>query len=276
MSPDLADIARQGALPLADKIELAKAALGEALDRFGPRGPTLAFTGGKDSTVLLWLAREVCGQRGHALPTVATIDEGDAFPEITAFIARLTELWSLPLTVIRNEEILAGRPALGDPVAVAGLGPRNRAELARLGYDAPIFPFDPESPVGNHLMKTAPLAAYIESSGTLALATAIRRDEHEARVSETVFSPREIPPHTRVHPILPFRERDIWDLIRSRDIPFCELYRQGYRSLGTRSGTVRNADVPAWEQDLENTPERAGRDQDKEAAMEDLRALGYM
>ena len=34
--------------------------------------------------------------------------------------------------------------------------------------------------------------------------------------------------------------------------------------------------VSSWEQDLENTPERAGRRQDKEKAMERLRKLGYM
>jgi len=34
--------------------------------------------------------------------------------------------------------------------------------------------------------------------------------------------------------------------------------------------------VPAYEQDLENTEERAGRRQDKEKMMERLRQLGYM
>lgn len=34
--------------------------------------------------------------------------------------------------------------------------------------------------------------------------------------------------------------------------------------------------VPAWEQDLEHTVERAGRRQDKEQMMERLRKLGYM
>jgi len=36
------------------------------------------------------------------------------------------------------------------------------------------------------------------------------------------------------------------------------------------------SDIPAWEQDLENTVERAGRRQDKEEAMDRLRKLGYM
>jgi phosphoadenosine phosphosulfate reductase len=40
--------------------------------------------------------------------------------------------------------------------------------------------------------------------------------------------------------------------------------------------SIKNSDIPAWEQDLENTPERAGRGKDKEAIMEQLRSLGYM
>ena len=59
-------------------------------------------------------------------------------------------------------------------------------------------------------------------------------------------------------------------------MPFCELYKQGYRSLGAKSTTHKNSDIPAWEQDLENTTEREGRGQDKEEVMDKLRSLGYM
>ena len=40
--------------------------------------------------------------------------------------------------------------------------------------------------------------------------------------------------------------------------------------------SAKESDIPAWEQDLENTEERAGRRQDKEEAMARLRMLGYM
>jgi len=60
------------------------------------------------------------------------------------------------------------------------------------------------------------------------------------------------------------------------NIPYCPLYARGYRSLGAATTSVKTTDVPAWEQDLENTVERAGRRQDKEKAMDRLRKLGYM
>ena len=84
------------------------------------------------------------------------------------------------------------------------------------------------------------------------------------------------PAHTRYRPILHFTERDIWDATLHFGIPYCPLYEKGYRSLGAKTTSTKSSDLPAWEQDLENTVERAGRRQDKEQAMERLRKLGYM
>ena len=117
---------------------------------------------------------------------------------------------------------------------------------------------------------------FLEDNGVEALSTAIRWDEQEARVKEQTFSPRTNPAHTRIHPILHFKERDIWDTIHAHKIPYCSLYSQGYRSLGAKGSTYKNSDIPAWEQDLENTTERAGRGQAKEQVMAKLRDLGYM
>jgi phosphoadenosine phosphosulfate reductase len=79
-----------------------------------------------------------------------------------------------------------------------------------------------------------------------------------------------------VSPILHFTEREVWDAIHQYGIPFCKLYAEGYRSLGARVTTRAADEIPAWEQDLENTSERGGRRQDKEGLMKKLRELGYM
>ncbi|MGE4538265.1 MAG: phosphoadenosine phosphosulfate reductase family protein [Desulfovibrio sp.] len=264
------------ALSLEGKIALSKDIVAGAIGRFGPDF-RLAWTGAKDSTLVLWITRQVCAERGLAMPRVVTINEGDPFDEVVAFQKRLVEAWGLDLTVVANDDVLSRKPRIGDVVPVAALSEDSRAELVRTGFTGEAFPFDPESPLGNQLMKVAPLNAFLRREGVAALGTAIRWDEHPARANEDYESPREDPPHTRIHPILHMLERDVWDITRGNDIPFCELYRQGYRSLGTKTGTVRQSDLPAWEQDLtDRSGERAGRDQEKEEAMEQLRALGYM
>ena len=263
-------------LPLEEKIALSKRVLAGAMDRFG-NAFWIAWTGAKDSTLTLWLARELCRETGRNMPRVLTIDEGDPFPEILDFQKRLTADWGLDVHLAANHEILDRKPAIGDYIDLSGLSQAVRDEAARAGFTGPGFPFDPESPLGNQLMKVLPMNTFLRDNGVAALATAIRWDEHPAREGELYDSPREEPPHLRVHPILHMREADVWEITLTRDIPFCELYRRGYRSLGTRHGTVRQSDKPAWEQDLsDRSQERAGRDQEKEEAMEQLRSLGYM
>jgi phosphoadenosine phosphosulfate reductase len=129
-------------------------------------------------------------------------------------------------------------------------------------------------------MKTVTLNMYLEKYSIKAFFEGIRWDEAGSRASETYFSPRAgtkySPEHMRVCPILHFTERDVWDAFHQCGIPILSLYREGYRSLGARVTTKKLSDIPAWEQDLENTTERGGRRQDKENLMAKLRELGYM
>jgi len=258
-----------------NRIDLSKVVIREALERFG-RNLVIAWTGGKDSTLMLWLYQEVCRELSVTLPTCMFIDEGDSFEEILDFIDKVKRQWEVDVVTIQNADVSNKAKELGDIIRVSDLNSRNREELAKLDFNEENFPFEPESYVCNHLMKTAPMNLFIEERGVQAVSTAIRRDEQEARIEEEYFSPRQTPAHTRVHPMLHCSERDIWNMIHGNDIPFCSLYYQGYRSLGIRSNTTKNSVLPAWEQDLENTVEREGRGQEKEQIMAKLRDLGYM
>ncbi len=264
------------ALPLEEKIKKAKDVVSEAFDRFGRERIAVAWTGGKDSTLLLWIVREACREKGIGLPKIMFIDEGDPFEEVLEFVERIRKEWNLDLAYVRNEDVLKQVKKVGDIVRVDLLNERNRKELERLGFKGKEFPFEPESYVGNHLMKTVAMSLFLEENGYKALVTGVRWDEQEARANEKFFSPRENPEHVRVHPILHFTEKDVWNAIHGNGIPVNPLYEKGYRSLGVKSTTEKADDRPAWEQDLEKTPERKGRRQDKENIMKRLRELGYM
>ncbi|MBI5195612.1 MAG: phosphoadenosine phosphosulfate reductase family protein [Nitrospirae bacterium] len=263
-------------LGIEEKIAQSKKVIKEAIEKFGPEKIAVAWTGGKDSTIMTWLFSEACKELSVPMPKCMFIDEGYVFEEIWDVVNKLKKEWNLNVVIAKNTDVSDKAKNVGDIVKVSSLNERNRAEIVKLGFEEAEFPFEPESYVGNHLMKTVAMNMFLENHGIQALATAIRWDEQTARVAEGYFSPRSNPPHTRVQPILHFKERDIWNTIHEYKIPFCVLYYQGYRSLGAKGSTVKMSDIPAWEQDLENTTERAGRGQGKEEIMGKLRDLGYM
>jgi len=266
---------------LEGKIKKSREVYKEVFEKFDVKDIRLVWSGGKDSTLAVWICKKFCEENNIPLPKAFTIDEFDTFKEIDAFLRKYSEEWNIELDWGRNEDVLkAAGHKLDADVNIVDLNERNRAEIKKIGFDLNVFPFEAESYIGNHLMKTVVFNTYIEVNHVKAVMQGLRRDEHPARKDDAYFEDIEavdlIPAHTRFRPILHFTERDLWDAILYFKIPYCELYEQGYRSLGAKTTSIKTTDTPAWEQDLENTEERAGRRQDKEKTMERLRKLGYM
>lgn len=263
------------------KIQEAKKIIRETYEKFRPEEIAIAWTGGKDSGMVLWLWRQVVAEDGLPMPKVLSIDEYDHFDQVHDFMASQAKAWGIAVEMLINQDVVdAAAGELKALVKVQDLDQRNQAEIRRLGYEEDEFPFEAESYVGNHLMKTVPFNRFIEDGGYQAIIQGLRWDEHPSRAQDEYFAFREqgelSPAHWRVNPILHFTERDIWDINLNYGVPYNRLYQHGYRSLGAKSTSKKSGDLPAWEQDLENTSERDGRRQDKEAAMAKLRALGYM
>lgn len=94
--------------------------------------------------------------------------------------------------------------------------------------------------------------------------------------------------HVRVHPLLHWSEKDIWEYILKENIPTISLYlaknKKRYRSIGCECccNPVRSDanSINLIIDELKTTKvlERSGRDQDKENEynMQKLRSLGYM
>jgi sulfate adenylyltransferase subunit 2 len=250
--------------------------LREAYRHLKPMG--LLWSLGKDSNVLVWLARKAF--LGRVPFPVMHVDTGRKFPEMYRFRDRYTVEWQLDLIVGQCPPVEAMDPTL----------PPAARSAAR---------------------KTAGLAALIEQHGLASVAAGIRRDEQATRAKERVFSPRGAshrwdvrnqPPefwdqfvapiepgaHVRVHPLLGWREIDVWRYIEREQIPVVDLYfaRDGmrYRSLGDQDITApvpsQAATIPQIIAELHDTkePERAGRamDNETEDAFERLRVAGYL
>ena len=290
------------------KIEKGIEVTKTALEQY--RQPAVMWTGGKDSTLTLYFVLEVAAEYGYDLPPAVFIDHFQHFEAVYEFIERWADEWDLDLVYARNEDVGALGDEPGEEIRVDDLNERNRREVReKLEYEEETFPFLLDTYVGNHLLKTVALNDAIESYGIDGIISGVRWDEQEARADETFFSPRHdpdtYPPHDRVHPILQFDERDVWDAtwnylvpdtvpgypedghvptsaddlpgdLTADDVPVSPKYFAGFRSLGSEVSTEKSDEEPAWLQDLEGTVERAGRAQDKEDLMERLRDLGYM
>lgn len=234
---------------------------------------------GKDSTVLVWLTKKAFF--GNVPIPVIHIDTGFKFKEMYEFRDWCVKEWGLDLIVSKNK----------------------KADELGITHQDKIRCCD--------MRKTQALKNTIAEQGFEALLLGIRRDEHGIRAKERVFSPRnqdfmwnykDQPPelwdqyktkreseqHLRIHPLLHWREIDIWRYIKREGLPVNPLYfaRKGmrYRSLGCMPCTkpikssAKTVDDIIKEVEASRVGERSGRAQDKETAyaMQKLRSLGYM
>ncbi len=262
---------------------------------------------GKDSTVLLWLARKAFF--GHVPFPLMHIDTGFKIPEMIAFRDQLARELHLDLIVGQNRPAIEAKQTYPDGVlprvacckalksealrhTLSGEWPRRRMDpvTGRYGTDTSAEPF----------------------TGVIVGA---RADEEGSRSKERYFSARDQqsewdvsdqPPelwkqyktdfapgtHVRIHPLLDWTELNIWEYIEREKIPVISLYfnrgdGKRYRSLGCFPCTTPvESDartVPEIIDELRSgkfadIAERSGREQDKEdgGGLETLRRGGYM
>lgn len=297
---------------LDSKFKKATSVVQQGLEEY--QNPAIMWTGGKDSTLVLYIVKEVAEQYGYSMPPAIFIDHYQHFDELHAFVDQWGTDWEVDVIYAQNEDIgsyIADNQVVpGDEIPIAALNEHNQHHVRNiLEYDEETFPFLLDTYVGNHLLKTVALNDALEEYSIDGVISGIRWDEQEARADETFFSPRHnpdiYPPHDRIQPILQFTEKDVWDAfwmvvvpdsvadypddgyvpqsiddlpndLEPRDLPIAPKYFEGFRSLGSEISTEKSTNTPAWLQDLENTTEREGRAQDKEDLMERLRDLGYM
>ncbi|WP_393972140.1 phosphoadenosine phosphosulfate reductase family protein [Oxyplasma meridianum] len=259
-------------LELDSKISIGNIIIKDALGRF--KSPVVVWSAGKDSTVVLDMVMKVAADNGMKVPPVLFIDHGDHFQETWDMLNKYAKEWGLKLVIAKNERVI--NAVKDGMISMSEIGNDNAMEARKIGFNGDSFPYSLDTDVGNHLLKTVAMNQTIRRYGFDALFTGIRWDENAARSTERFLSQRENPPHVRVHPILTFREKDIWDYIFRFKLPIHPKYKEGYRSIDGIRDSTKTSDKPAWEQDLEGTKERAGRSQDKEGMMEKLRKMGYM
>jgi len=256
--------------------------LREAYNKF--QNLAMLWSIGKDSTVLLWLARKAFF--GHVPFPLVHVDTTYKIPSMIEYRDHLCKEWKLKLIVGKNEEVLkSGATWPG--------GKASRVECCGA-------------------LKKDALQQVLRKHHFTGVIVGVRRDEEPTRAKERYFSPRDKnmewnvedqPPelwdqfktdfepgtHVRIHPLLHWTELNVWEYIERENIPVIPLYfangkGERYRSLGCQPCTFpiksRAKTVSEIIAELRNTKtaERSGRAQDKESedAFEKLRRDGYM
>lgn len=221
---------------LVQKIKKSQEIIKNAFNKFPFEKTVIAWTGGKDSTVLLHLVRSVFNNK-VPFPVMFN-DSTMEFEEIYKFINKISKQWDLNLVIYpHDKKELEEFHKTKDE--------KMKMELSRI-------------------MKINAMNKFLKKYKIKAFMAGIRWDEHSSRSKEKYFSPRT--DHTRIHPILHFSEKDIWSYIKNYKVPYVKLYDQGYRSLGEK---------PFTQKAKPGEGERSGREAVKEKLMERLRSLGY-
>ena len=262
---------------------------------------------GKDSTVLLWLARKAFF--GHVPFPLVHIDTAYKIPEMIEYRDRLAKEWKLNMVYGQNEEALEKKLTYPDGnVDRISCCKNLKTDALRNTLSGKWKRYRLNHSTGKYEVdkNTEPYTGVIVGA---------RADEEGSRSKERYFSPRDVesqwdvgdqPPefwnqfktdfapgtHLRIHPLLDWTELNIWEYIKRENIPTVSLYyNQGdgkrYRSLGCYPCTFpiesesRNVDEIIEELrtgKLKNVAERSGRAQDKDdgGGLETLRRGGYM
>jgi len=262
---------------------------------------------GKDSTVLLWLARKAFF--GHVPFPLIHIDTHYKIPEMIDYRDRLVREMKLTMVIGENREALAAKNTFPDGVV-------DRLTCCKLlKTDALRQTLNGEGPrrIFNH--DTDRYEEEKNPEPFTGVIVGARADEEGSRSKERYFSPRdkqnewdiaEQPPefwnqyktdfapgtNVRIHPLLDWTELNIWEYILAENIPTVSLYyNQGdgkrYRSLGcypctfpveSNARTVQEIIDELSVGKFANIAERSGRGQDKDdgGGLETLRREGYM
>jgi len=262
---------------------------------------------GKDSTVMLWLARKAFF--GHVPFPLVHIDTAYKIPEMIEYRDKLALELNIDMIYGQNQKALENKQTFPD-------GNATRLECCKaLKTDALVNTINGSWPRFRLNHKTGKYETDKNPEPYTGVIVGLRADEEGSRSKERYFSARDKksewditdqPPefwnqyktdfapgsHVRVHPLLDWSELNVWEYIGREKIPMVSLYfNQGdgtrFRSLGcwpctqpiqSNSRTVKDIIEELRSGKLTSIAERAGRDQDKEdgGGLEELRKGGYM
>ena len=244
---ELFELRQMQALPLEAKILKTQLRIREWYN-YWHGDVYVSFSGGKDSTVLLHMAREIYPD----IPAVFS-DTGLEFPEIREFVKTIPNVtWLKPDMNFRKVLETHGYPVVGKDQAhwieqarngnpstmknrLYGIMPSGRKTSFKISeqwhylLNAP-FKISAEC---CHEMKKNPLNRYAKETGrhpivgTMACESLLRQQHYLKEGCNAYDLKRPIS-----KPMSFWMDEDVWEYIRTRNLPYSKIYDMGYRRTG--------------------------------------------
>ena len=243
------ELCRLQALPLDEKIAIAQQAIRVFVDHFGVDGVYISFSGGKDSTVLIHLCRQL-------YPNLVGLysDTGLEFPEIRDFVQTFNNITIVTpkmhhremlkkcgYPVVSKEQaewiyrIRSGTSSGAIQKAFYGMnldGTPTRFKLSEQWKYLLNAPFNIGSGCCKE-MKLKPIAEYVKKTGRVPIigTTASESALRAQKFLQYGFYNLE-GKKAQCTPMSIWTDGDVWEYIHRFNLPYCKIYDMGYDRTG--------------------------------------------
>jgi len=222
----LREVAEKVNRPFSVKLAETREVIKHHFEEFGNK-VAVAFSGGKDSEVVLWL----CLQINPNVPVVFN-NTGVEYPETVNFVAKLAEEWNLNLIVTHPEKSFwecIEQYGFAKGKTMKGKG------NARCCY----------------WLKEKPMLLAIRQNDWLGYFTGETASENRNRMfwakEKGMCSHLKNEDVCKIKPILWWTEAEVWDFIHKEGLPLNEAYIKGAKRVGCLPCTAYSK----WEQEMQ-------------------------
>jgi len=197
-------------VPISEKLENASALerIGWGVENFG-EGLVMSSSFGAQSAVMLHMVSTLA----PAVPIIL-VDTGYLFPETYQFIENLQRRLDLNLRIF-----LPGLTAARQEVLYGKLWEQGKTGIEKY----------------NLINKVEPMNRALKELGAKGWLAGLRRDQSSTRKHlEVVMKQGNI---TKIHPIIDWTDREIYQYLTNNNLPYHPLWEQGYVSIGDKHST---------------------------------------
>jgi len=212
----------------------------------------ISYSGGKDSEVLVHLVRDLYPE----VPAVFC-DTGLEFPEIRAHARKMENLvivrpemsykqvletYGYPVISKRMAQYIREARSAGPESNIYRLrttGIRTNGTMSPMGALSKKWRWladNKDIPISDKcclIMKKRPLAKYTKESGRVPYIGLMAGDSSDRLQSWIGHGCNYIgKTMSRSSPMMPWLEKDVWEYLKTRNVPYCPVYDMGYKRTG--------------------------------------------